>query len=450
MGASGGKWLKSLLPQRKSQPSSGDQEKVVEKGKKKWRLWRSSSEGVGLMVKGLKGGHRAASELSDSSYALDDAALAAAMATLLRAPPKNFVVIKQEWAAIRIQTAFRAFLARRALRALRAVVRIQAIFRGRQVRKQAAITLRCMQALVRAQARARAQSVRTSLEGQDVQNLFGDHSDQADPSKQAEQRWCASPGTLQDVRTKLQMRQEGIIKRERAMSYSLSQQQLRSSASPNSRKYKPAESLGHNRLDKSSSGWSWLDRWMAAKPWENRLMEETHSRQSETTAFSRKSQDHHVSNHSCSSEHDLVRVRRNNMTTKVCAKPPTSGQITGSSSDPISESLYGDSTTSASTSASLTPVSKVLMVERGEETKVYKPGYMNLTESAKAKQACRYSYHDMQRQLMEELQYCNKSMALCSGDTRSISGSIQSMNFSRDLYPPIQFERQDKVSNQLH
>lgn len=76
--------------------------------------------------------------------------------------------------------------ARRALRALRAVVRIQAIFRGRQVRKQAAITLRCMQALVRAQARVRAQSVRTSSEGQDVQNLFGEHSDQADPSKQAE------------------------------------------------------------------------------------------------------------------------------------------------------------------------------------------------------------------------------------------------------------------------
>lgn len=179
-------------------------------------------------------------------------------------------------------------------------------------------------------------------------------------------------------------------------------------------------------------------------------MEETHSRQSETTAFSRKSQDHHVSNHSCSSEHDLVRVRRNNMTTKVSAKPPSSGQITGSSSDPISESLYSESTTSASTSASLTPVSKVLMVERGEETKVYKPSYMNLTESAKAKQACRYSYHDMQRQLMEELQFCNKSMALWSGDTRSISGSIQSINFSKDLYPPIQLERQDRVRNQLY
>lgn len=48
------------------------------------------------------------------------------------------------------------FQARQAFRALKAVVRIQAIFRGRQVRKQAAVTLRCMQALVRVQSRVRA------------------------------------------------------------------------------------------------------------------------------------------------------------------------------------------------------------------------------------------------------------------------------------------------------
>lgn len=75
--------------------------------------------------------------------------------------------------------------ARQALRALRAVVRLQAIFRGRQVRKQAAVTLRCMQALARVQARARAQ--RTSPEGQEsVQNSLDEHCYQADPIKQAE------------------------------------------------------------------------------------------------------------------------------------------------------------------------------------------------------------------------------------------------------------------------
>lgn len=58
-------------------------------------------------------------------------------------------------------------------------MRLQAIFRGRQVRKQAAVTLRCMQALVRVQARVRANSVRTSSEG-----LLDEHL--IDPMKQAE------------------------------------------------------------------------------------------------------------------------------------------------------------------------------------------------------------------------------------------------------------------------
>lgn len=74
--------------------------------------------------------------------------------------------------------------ARQALRALKAVVRLQAIFRGRRVRKQAAVTLRCMQALVRVQARVRAQR---SSEGQVAQDLLDEHCSQAeDPVKQAE------------------------------------------------------------------------------------------------------------------------------------------------------------------------------------------------------------------------------------------------------------------------
>ena len=80
---------------------------------KKWRLWRSSSGDLGgsSSWKGFKGYRRnsGGSEASDSSSVNNDA-FTAAVATVVRAPPKDFRVVRQEWAAIRIQTAFRGFL----------------------------------------------------------------------------------------------------------------------------------------------------------------------------------------------------------------------------------------------------------------------------------------------------------------------------------------------------
>ncbi|GMP30459.1 hypothetical protein CsSME_00005120 [Camellia sinensis var. sinensis] len=79
------KWLKSLIGLKKTQ--SRHLENVGSSGKgRKWRLWRSD-----------KGGHVV---VSDS----------AAVAIVVRATTKDFMVVTQEWAAIRIQTMFRAFL----------------------------------------------------------------------------------------------------------------------------------------------------------------------------------------------------------------------------------------------------------------------------------------------------------------------------------------------------
>ncbi|CAN0900053.1 Protein IQ-domain 26 [Linum grandiflorum] len=95
-----------------------------------------------------------------ATAAAADAAVAAAQAAVavvrLTSHGGRMFSCRQTFAAVKIQTVFRGYLARKALRALKGLVKIQAHFRGYLVRKQANQTLQSFKALIRAQSAARS------------------------------------------------------------------------------------------------------------------------------------------------------------------------------------------------------------------------------------------------------------------------------------------------------
>ncbi|XP_037496219.1 protein IQ-DOMAIN 1 isoform X2 [Jatropha curcas] len=179
---------------------------------------------------------------------------------------------RENYAAIVIQTAFRGYLARRALRALKGLVKLQALVRGHNVRKQAKMTLRCMQALVRVQARVLDQRVRLSHEGSrkstfsDTNSVIEsrylqDISDRKSMSREGSSiadDWDERPHTIEEVKAMLQHRKEAAMKREKTLSHAFSQQIWTTRRSP---------SIGTE--DELQERPQWLDRWTPAKPWDS-------------------------------------------------------------------------------------------------------------------------------------------------------------------------------------
>ncbi|CAI9759248.1 unnamed protein product [Fraxinus pennsylvanica] len=191
------------------------------------------------------------------------AAQAAAEVVRLITVSRNLGKTKEEIASIKIQTAFRGYLARRALKALKGLVRLKSLVQGHSVKRQATTTLKCMQTLARVQSEICARRIRMSEDNMALQRqLQKKHEKELEKLRASTgENWDDSMQSKEQIEANLQHRQEAAMRRERALAYAHSHQKTQ----------KNSKSSNQTFMDPNNPrwGWSWLERWMASRPWEN-------------------------------------------------------------------------------------------------------------------------------------------------------------------------------------
>ncbi|XP_071720831.1 protein IQ-DOMAIN 21-like [Rutidosis leptorrhynchoides] len=213
------------------------------------------------------------SDVEDRNHAIAvaEATAAAAEAAVVAAQAAAKVVrlagygrySREGKAAILIQSYYRGYLARRALRALKGLVRLQALVRGHNVRKQAQMTMKCMQALVRVQARVRAR--RLELTHEKVHKKVGIDEKMMSPMKSGERRNLS----FEKIKENSLRKHDAEMKRERALAYAFAYQQEQQQ-----QHFLHQESdttvMYPNDHEKQQWGWNWLESWMASQPYQKR------------------------------------------------------------------------------------------------------------------------------------------------------------------------------------
>ncbi|XP_017609819.1 protein IQ-DOMAIN 2-like [Gossypium arboreum] len=300
-----GKWLSSLkkafTPESKEKKTQKSKEKVLGK---QVDLGSNDSDAATLETLKLSPPPQpqevklieAEVEPSEQTYPVE-VAIAAAAAVALAAPAEAVADVvrrqsntgprfagksNEEVAAIKIQTAFRVYLAKRALHALRGLVRLKSMMEGPIVKRQAAGTLRCMQKLSRVHCQIRLRRIRMTEENQALQRqLLQKHAKEI-VNLQMGEDWDDSLQSKEQIEASLLSKHEASMRREKAMAYSFTHQQTWKNAS------RSMNALFMD-LNNPSWGWSWLERWMAARPWEGRGMAEKEQNNDQSSVKSGRS-----------------------------------------------------------------------------------------------------------------------------------------------------------------
>ncbi|KAL3537590.1 hypothetical protein ACH5RR_000956 [Cinchona calisaya] len=125
-------------------------------------------------------------------------------------------------AAIKIQSAFRGYLARKALRALKGLVRLQAIIRGWAVRRQAINTLKCLQTVVNIQSEfcaKRCDMVKTVTLPKEENKLLDLTEKDIKIDSNSQKRWDDSILSKEEANALSMNKRVASIRRERIKEY---------------------------------------------------------------------------------------------------------------------------------------------------------------------------------------------------------------------------------------
>lgn len=258
---------------RHHEPAAPKEDTRVKKTLGEGQEIRNEHEKPLVEVKEEQNSHASAVAVATAAAAEAAAAAAHAVAKVVQLTESYYSTNSpEECSAIKIQTAFRGYLVRRNFHTLRGLMRLQALVQGQSVRRQATNTMRCMQALVRVHSQICSRRIRMFEENQALQHHLQQKYEKelenrtSNSEADHQQDWESSLLTKEEIEARLQSKIEAAIKRERALAYAFSHHLWKN----------PPKSVQTMLMEidpnKPHWGWSWLERWMATRPWDNHRM----------------------------------------------------------------------------------------------------------------------------------------------------------------------------------
>ncbi|KAK1431023.1 hypothetical protein QVD17_14215 [Tagetes erecta] len=166
----------------------------------------------------------------------------------------KFLTSNRDFAATRIQTAFRAYKARKTLRYLQVTSRFQALIKSDALTMQTSTALERLHFWSKIQAEVSGRRLCKVAEGRMKQMKLQNQMKVASKLQELEMKWWSGPVIKEENGLKTKQIEKATNKHERALAYAFSHQWRANS----SRCFGQA----YCDLSKQSWGWNWTEPWI--------------------------------------------------------------------------------------------------------------------------------------------------------------------------------------------